>query len=184
MGLESASPIFITDLNTLWPLGGDDRSTSDDHHRVIKAALKNTLPELSSTVSANPAELNLLSGYPGAALPAHNTEHAWTQQQYFAEYSLSDSVSVNWDLQIAQTALIKLTGSQALVNPTNMQAGSTYVLRIVNQVSSTGSLSFGTAYLWPGGTPASVTQSLSAVDLISFYCDGVSMLGTVLRNFK
>jgi len=183
MGLESASPIFIADLNVLWPLGGDQRSTSDDHQRLIKAALKNTLPELSATVSANPAELNLLSGFAGV-IPSHGVEHDWTAQQYFAEASLTDSATVSWDLSVAQTARWAIGGARVLIDPSNMKAGATYVLRITNQLSSTASISFGAAFLWPGGGKPTLTKSLSAVDIISFYCTGTNMLGTAILDYK
>lgn len=42
MGLES--PSFINDLNTAWPLGGDNESDGDGHLRAIKTALKASLP--------------------------------------------------------------------------------------------------------------------------------------------
>lgn len=41
-GLETVTT--IQDLNTSWPLGSDLASTSDDHIRNIKTALKNTIP--------------------------------------------------------------------------------------------------------------------------------------------
>lgn len=42
MGLE-VSVTQISDLNSVWPLGGDDRSKGDDHIRNLKVALKSLL---------------------------------------------------------------------------------------------------------------------------------------------
>lgn len=186
MGLESTSgpAIFISGLNENWPLGGDDRSTSDDHHRVIKTALKNSFPEISSTCSANAVEINLLSGYAGSALPAHNVAHEWTAQQYFSALSLSYSTTVSWDLSTGQTAELTVEGSFVLANPTNMQAGLTAILKITNGVSSTASISFGSVYKFAGGAAITLTKSLSAVDMISFYCDGDIMIGSPTTDIK
>lgn len=41
----------ISDLNELWPLGGDPRSDGDNHLRIIKVALKSLL--------TNPGQLGL-----------------------------------------------------------------------------------------------------------------------------
>lgn len=46
MGLES-SVAEISDLNALWPLGGDLRSAGDNHLRYIKVALKSLLTDIA-----------------------------------------------------------------------------------------------------------------------------------------
>jgi len=66
MGLESGT--YIDDLVVTNPAGGDDRSTSDDHHRLIKAVLKNSFPNIDGAVTATPAELNAVSGLAASRL--------------------------------------------------------------------------------------------------------------------
>lgn len=41
MGLETAT--HVADLNSSWPLGTDQKSTADDHIRLIKSVLQNDL---------------------------------------------------------------------------------------------------------------------------------------------
>ena len=60
MGLETVG--FISDLVTTNPTGADDRSTSDDHHRVVKTALLNSFPNINGAVTATLAEINKLAG--------------------------------------------------------------------------------------------------------------------------
>jgi YD repeat-containing protein len=60
MGVES--PTYINQLNSAWPLSSDDRSTADDHLRLIKAAVLATFPAITGAVSASHAELNLNVG--------------------------------------------------------------------------------------------------------------------------
>jgi len=59
-GLESVT--HISDLNASWPLGSDLASTSDDHIRNIKTALKNDFPNINSAVTATPTQINQLTG--------------------------------------------------------------------------------------------------------------------------
>lgn len=52
----------IADLNTSWPLGEDERKTTDDHLRNIKTALKQTFPKVQGPVNLSDAEINALDG--------------------------------------------------------------------------------------------------------------------------
>lgn len=61
MGLESGS--FIATLVSTNPVGATDpKSQGDDHIRLIKKALQNSFPRISTTVEATPAELNFVVG--------------------------------------------------------------------------------------------------------------------------
>lgn len=60
MGLESAT--YIDGLVVTNPVGSDDRSTADDHIRLIKAVLKSTFPNADGAYSFTDTEANLLVG--------------------------------------------------------------------------------------------------------------------------
>jgi len=58
MALESAN--YVAGLVETNPIGNDQRSTADDHLRLIKRTLKNSFPQVASAISATSAELNFL----------------------------------------------------------------------------------------------------------------------------
>jgi hypothetical protein len=58
-GLETVT--HISDLNASWPLGSDLASTSDDHIRNIKTALKTDFPNVNGAVNPTPAQFNQLT---------------------------------------------------------------------------------------------------------------------------
>lgn len=58
MALETAT--YLGSLVTNWPLGSDQRSTADDHFRLIKGTLTRTFPNIDAEVSASAGELNYL----------------------------------------------------------------------------------------------------------------------------
>lgn len=58
-GLESPCT-YISDLISTNPLSSDLASTSDDHHRCIKLALKTTFPNVNGAVSATDEQLSQL----------------------------------------------------------------------------------------------------------------------------
>lgn len=59
MGLETGT--YISDLVSTNPAGGDDRSTSDDHHRLIKATILASFPNITGAMTATQTELNAIS---------------------------------------------------------------------------------------------------------------------------
>lgn len=60
MPLESAT--YINGLNASNPTGADTKAEGDDHIRLIKSAVKATLPNLTGAVTADQTELNILDG--------------------------------------------------------------------------------------------------------------------------
>lgn len=60
MALESAT--YLNQLVAANPFGSDAAATSDNHHRLIKAVLLATFPNLNGAVTVTPAELNRLAG--------------------------------------------------------------------------------------------------------------------------
>lgn len=183
MGLESAT--YIADLVNTNPTGSDDRSTADDHLRLIKAVLLNQFPNfVGAAVNPTEAELNLLASYVGSALPDFDVVGDWNKQQYFGEATLTDGASISWDLDNAQAAKVTLGGNRTLSNPTNMKAGGAYQLRVIQDGTGSRTLSYGSAYKWPGGSAPALTTSASAVDIISCVSDGTYMYCTIAQDFS
>lgn len=60
MALESAN--YISGLVQTNPDGTDDRTTADDHLRLVKRVVYQTFPNLAAEVSASAGELNFLVG--------------------------------------------------------------------------------------------------------------------------
>lgn len=110
--------------------------------------------------------------------------HAFTKQQYFAEATLTDGASIAWNLEDAQTATVELGGNRTLSNPTNMQAGATYILRVVQDSTGSRTLAYGANYAWPGGTAPTLSTAAGATDILSFYSDGSTMYGVINQAFS
>lgn len=183
MALETAS--YISELVATNPTGNDDRSTADDHLRLIKAVLLSQFPNFATTaVSATEAELNLLSGYAGSAIPDYDVAGDWNKQQYFGETTLTDATNISWNLAEAQVAVVTLGGNRTLDNPTNMVAGATYQLRIVQDGTGARSLSFGSAYKFPGGSTPFNSLTPNAVDIMCCTSNGTSMFCTYAGDFR
>lgn len=61
MGLETAT--YIHELDSSNPVGASDpKGQGDDHLKLIKSTLQNTLPNIEGEVTASHTELNILDG--------------------------------------------------------------------------------------------------------------------------
>jgi hypothetical protein len=112
----------------------------------------------------------------------------WTSHQYFDEVSLTISGSgAAWDLATGQMTQLTMTTDVTLANPTNKPDGRAVYHLLVKQDGTGGhTLSFGTDYLFPGGTVPSITSTASGIDLLSFLYDSDSdkMLGTSALDYS
>ncbi|MGI9251041.1 MAG: hypothetical protein ACR2PR_07560, partial [Pseudohongiellaceae bacterium] len=106
------------------------------------------------------------------------------RQAYSPTSALVDGANIAWNLLTAQTASVTLAGNRTLDNPTNMQDGSTYILRVTQDATGSRTLAFGTAYDWPGGTAPTLTTTANAVDILTFVSDGTSMFGVAQLDFS
>lgn len=105
-----------------------------------------------------------------------DSDGAFTAQVYTEEQALSDSSGdVAWNLKTSQAALLFMEGDYTLLNPTEMKAGGTHTLRVVQDGTGGHTLDFDTGYRAPGGTLPEITSAAGSMDILRFYCDGVEM---------
>jgi hypothetical protein len=124
---------------------------------------------------------NYDTGWASAALLGSTNN--FTRQQYFGQTTLTDAATIAWDVGSNQCASVTLGGNRTLSNPSNMQAGSTYILRVAQDVTGSRTLAFGSNYKWPSGAAPSLSTVSNSVDVLTFYCDGTYMLGVIQKGF-
>ena len=113
------------------------------------------------------------------------TAQEYTKTQNFNATTLSDGASIAWDLESNQVCSVTLGGNRALANPTNKVDGATYVLIVKQDGTGTRTLSYGTDYLWEGGTaPTLTTTATTGIDILTFICHGTNMYGTIAQDFS
>jgi hypothetical protein len=149
---------------------------------LVNAALVCDTGDAGSTITAFLVRVGGLSVFQING----NGENVFSRQAYFSQTTLTQAAPITWDVRLNQRTSITFSGgSQAftLSNPTNAQAGATYTLEVNQGVGGNNTLSYGTAYKWPGGTPPVLTTAANAVDVLEFYYDGVNMNGRSYLNF-
>jgi hypothetical protein len=98
--------------------------------------------------------------------------------------SLSFAVPITWDVNTHPNATILLTSSSLLANPTNTGSGGTYNLIVTQDTTGSRTLTYGSAYKWPGGTAPTLSTATSSVDIITFIYDGTNLYGSSINNFS
>ena len=116
-------------------------------------------------------------------IPFRNVVQPWYRQQFISMGILTDTTTIQWNLDTAQVAMVTLGGNRTLTAPTNVKTGGTYHL-IVKQDNTGGrTLSFDSIFKWKGGTTPNLSTAANAVDLLSFISDGAAMYGVIAKDF-
>jgi hypothetical protein len=123
------------------------------------------------------------SRFSDARTPVTTGAHTWSQTQSYGEGTLTDGANISWNAQTDPAAKVTLAGNRTLDNPTNLAAGATYVLRVIQDATGSRTLAYGSAFKWPGGSAPTLSTAANAVDVLTFYCDGTSLFGVEALAF-
>jgi hypothetical protein len=148
--------------------GADDISLATLDHSA------NTVNWLDSTISIT----GLSTTATGTVLTLSDTNILFTKKGYFAEQTLTDGATIDWNLSTQQVAKVTLAGNRTLNAPTNQQAGAFYSLTIIQDGTGSRTLTFNSAYKFTGATAPTLTTTASAKDVIVFKSDGTNLLET------
>jgi hypothetical protein len=92
-----------------------------------------------------------------------------------AAVALTDAATVATDASLGAVFTLTLTGNHTLGNPTNKVPGQTYLWVITQDGSGGHTLSYGSDFTWPAGTPPVVTATAAGVSVITGVYDGVKI---------
>jgi hypothetical protein len=146
--------------------GADDISLATLDHTA------NTVNWLDSTVSIT----GLATTATGTVLTLSDSNILFAKKGYFAEQTLTDGATIDWNLSTEQVAKVTLAGNRTLNAPTNQQAGAFYSLTIIQDGTGSRTLTFNSAYKFSAATAPTLTATASAKDMIIFKSDGTNLL--------
>ena len=132
----------------------------------------NTVDWLDSSVSIT----GLSTSATGTVLTLSDSNILFAKKGYFAEQTLTDGATIDWNLSTQQVAKVTLGGNRTLNAPTNQQAGAFYSLAIIQDGTGSRTLTFNSAYKFTGALAPTLTTTASAKDIIIFKSDGTNLL--------
>ena len=106
------------------------------------------------------------SGYECAIATLDKTQ-AYTKAQRSTPVVLTDAASIAIDASLANLYTVTLAGNRVLANPTNLQPGSNFEIRLTQDATGTRTLTYGTAYKFVGAVPPTLSTAVNAIDILS-----------------
>jgi hypothetical protein len=163
LALETAT--FISDLVSTNPSGTDQVAQSDDHLRLIKAAIKATFPNITGAVTVTQSQLNAAGGISGN--PLGSTTPATDTLPYFTSASTAATTAfTSYGRTLVATAnaaaALSALGAQAAGSYAVTSGVNTFTGLQTHNVASDGSnqLAFQSAGTARGYLGSSATYAL------------------------
>jgi hypothetical protein len=114
-----------------------------------------------------------------------NNVRTFHAQQAFGNDTLIDGATIPWNLDRQMIATVTLEGNRTLSSPTNIRAGGTYYLRVIQDGTGSRTLAYGAAFLWPGGIAPTLSTGAGAEDILTFVSfDGTNLYGVDVLDFS
>ena len=115
-----------------------------------------------------------------AANAVTDAAQSFTKAQRGSIVTLTDGATVTPDFSLGNNFTLTLGGSRTLANPTNLTAGQSGVILVLQDGTGSRTLSFGNYWKFPGGTAPTLTTTASAVDLIAYFVESSSRISAIL----
>lgn len=100
--------------------------------------------------------------------PGLGTAQTFTAGQRGEITTLTDGANISVDLAASNNFTVTLAGNRTLDNPTNIVAGQSGSIFIVQDATGSRTLAYGSYYDFAGGTAPTLSTAASAVDRIDY----------------
>lgn len=85
--------------------------------------------------------------------------------------TLTDGATITPDFNVSNHFEVTLAGNRQLANPSNLVAGQSGAIRIVQDATGSRTLSYGSYWKFSGGTAPTLTTSANAVDILVYFVE-------------
>jgi hypothetical protein len=118
-----------------------------------------------------------LTGY--AQTGATNT---FTGAQIGSVTTLTDGATITPDFSANNLFTVTLGGNRTLANPTNITAGQSGVIFVVQDATGSRTLSYGSYFKFSGGTAPTLTTTANATDILAYVCKSSTVIDVVFTG--
>jgi len=128
---------------------------------LANAALARSGGTMTGTITF--AAGQTISGYAALA-----TAQSFTAAQRGAITTLTDGATITPDFAAANNYTVTLGGNRTLANPSNLTAGQSGVIYIVQDGTGSRTLAYGSQYDFEGGTAPTLSTAANSVDALVY----------------
>lgn len=97
-----------------------------------------------------------------------DTASSWTAAQRGSISTLTDGATITPDFALANNYTVTLGGNRTLANPTNLTAGQSGSIFVVQDATGSRTLAYGSYWDFIGGTAPTLSTAANAVDRIDY----------------
>ena len=105
-----------------------------------------------------------------------NAAQSFTAAQRGSYVTLTDAATVAVDLSLGNNFQVTLAGNRTLGAPTNVVAGQSGVIRVIQGATGSRTLAYNSVYKFPGGTAPTLTTTANAVDLLAYHVESATRI--------
>lgn len=100
-----------------------------------------------------------------------------------AAQTLTDGVTINWDVSAGIVASVTLGGNRTMAAPTNLKVG-TYVLHVIQDATGSRTLNWNAVFKWQSATAPTLSTGAGKRDVFSFISDGTNLYGNAMLDVR
>jgi hypothetical protein len=100
----------------------------------------------------------------------------FTAAQRGGYVALTDGATIAINLALANNFYVNLGGNRTLGAPTNVVAGQSGVILVIQDGTGSRTLAYNSVFKFPGGTAPTLTTTANAVDLLAYHVEGASRI--------
>ena len=100
----------------------------------------------------------------------------FTAAQRGSYVTLTDAATVAIDLSLGNHYQVVLGGNRVIGAPTNVVAGQSGVIRLVQDGTGSRTASWNSAFKFPGGTAPTLTTAANSVDLVAYHVESTTRI--------
>ena len=100
----------------------------------------------------------------------------FTAAQRGAYVTLTDAATIATDLSLGNQFQVTLGGNRTLGAPTNVVAGQSGVIRVVQDATGSRTLAYNSVFKFPGGTAPTLTTAANSVDLLAYHVESTTRI--------
>ena len=109
-----------------------------------------------------------------------NAAQTFTAAQRGSVVTLTDGATVTPDFSLGNNFVITISGNRTLANPTNVASGQTGTIIIKQDSSGNRTMSYGSAFKFPGGTAPTLSTTSGQTDVLAYFCESSSRINAAL----
>ena len=121
-----------------------------------------------TTAASWDADIQGFTSLSGANIAALNSAQSFTAAQRGTISTLTDGATITPDFALANNYTVTLGGNRTLANPSNLTAGQSGSIFIVQDGTGSRTLAYGSQYDFIGGTAPVLSTAANAVDRIDY----------------